>query len=145
MGAIRRFLRRQCLGYEATVRRALADDAMHIAARDGIGCPICGAEDEQECLYGVGYGRPVGGCGPRGEHLPARCFPGKVHTRRISRYLASMGIDRPFDPRPFVNPPTGPDSPRLRPGHRMRRSPRIQTARLRSIVALYRARIEARR
>lgn len=144
MGAIRRYFRRQCLKYEASLRRAMADDAVHIAARDNIGCPICGAENEQECLYGAGYGVLSTGSGPRGERLPARCYPGKVHTRRLSRYLVSVGIERPFDIRPFVNPPPGPERRRLRPTYRKRRHPRVETARLRAVVALYRARIELR-
>ena len=144
MGAIRRSLRRQCLKYETALRRAVADGMMHIVARDSIDCPICGAESQQECLYGAGYGRPAGGCGPRGEGLPARCYPGKVHTRRISRYLATVGIERPLDIRPFINPPAGPDRRHLQPGFRLRRSPSVEKTRSRAIVALYRARIEAR-
>lgn len=62
----------------APVARAIAaTEAEHAAARDTLRCPICGAAARAECTYG----------GPLGAQ-PA--FPGRVHTRRLRAYLATL-------------------------------------------------------
>lgn len=97
IAALGRWYRRECLRYQCKLRTALADPAVHQAARDAVPCPTCGAEDEQECLYGL-YGS-YRGAGPNGEPLPGRHYEGKVHTRRISEYLAQTGTPYPVDVR----------------------------------------------
>lgn len=63
--------------YGALVARALdASPAEHLAARDSLACPICGAAPAAECIYGALAGRPTG-----------RNFPGRVHARRLVRWL----------------------------------------------------------
>ena len=72
----------------ADVKRALeATDAEHHAAIASTVCVICGAKPGAECTYGAGNGRPSG------QH-----FPGRVHTRRMRRYLASISVDTNSDP-----------------------------------------------
>lgn len=106
VGALSRWYRRECLRYEARLTAALADQAVHLAARDAVACPTCHAEDEQECLYGR-YGSYLG-AGPHGEPLPARAYPGRVHTRRIADYLATAGVPRPVDVRLLEHRERGP-------------------------------------
>lgn len=64
----------------ASLERAReATDAEHAAARDRLACAICGAVPGAECTYGALSGETVG-----------RCFPGKVHMRRLRAYLATL-------------------------------------------------------
>ncbi len=64
----------------ASVDRALsATDEEHVAARDTTACPICGAAPGVECTYGALSGA-----------LSGQAFPGRVHTRRLRVYLATV-------------------------------------------------------
>ena len=60
-------------------RASAATDDDHAGARDTTACPICGAAPGVECAYGALSGRPAG-----------QAFPGRVHTRRLRVYLATV-------------------------------------------------------
>lgn len=55
----------------------------HACAIAGQACPICGVRPGVECLYGANVPRGAGGMAPM-------TFPGRAHTRRVSRHLETL-------------------------------------------------------
>lgn len=117
-GAFRRMSDRMVRKYDTVVSKAHMDVESRIRARDAVSCQICGAEDEQECLLGVGSP----GAKRAGDY---------VHMRRTKAWLASVGQHRPLTLKPFVCPSDEVLRRRLRSGAIAARHPRVETQRLR--------------